>query len=198
MDPRLGSFAQVDVREFVTMVVDHSNRRLLEVAEGRRGIDVEHAVRHIPGREDVRFVTLDLRDPYKRFATEHFPNAQLVADKFHVLRLLQPALMRYRKLAEDGRNSPYLRQLLLKPRSSCRIVGVSLSTIGCVGTRLKAIYEAKEVLHGFYCTKSRKQAKLRLTGLRDALTLTQIPELSTLRSTLIRWRKRFWLTGTAA
>lgn|GEM_PF-2613781 len=98
------------------MVVDHSNGRLLEVADGRRGIDAEHPVAHIRGRENVRFVTLDLCDPYKRFAKEFFPNVQLVADKFHVLRLPQPALMRYRKLAEDCRNSPYLRQLLLKPR----------------------------------------------------------------------------------
>jgi transposase len=188
---------RLDVREFVTMVVDHSNGRLLEVAEGRRGIDVEHAVRHIPGRENVRFVTLDLCDPYKRFANEHFPNAQLVADKFHVLRLLQPALMRYRKLAEDGRNSPYLRQLLLKPR---RLVPhrwrQPLYDWLCRHPALKAIYEAKEALHGFYRTKSRKQAKLRLTGLCDALAHSQIPELETLRSTLVRWRKEilaYWL-----
>src|SRR6478736_6353901 len=66
----------------------------------------------------------------------------------------------------------------------------------CRHPALKALYEAKEVLHGFYRTKSRKQAKLRLTGLCDALALTQIPELSTLRSTLVRWRKEilaYWL-----
>ena len=54
---------RLDVREFVTMVVDHSNGRLLEVAEGRRGIDVEHAVRHVPGRENVRFVKSPLASP---------------------------------------------------------------------------------------------------------------------------------------
>jgi transposase len=181
---------QLDVREFVTMVVDHSNGRLLEVAEGRRGIDVENAVAHIPGRENVRFVTLDLCDPYKRFATEHFPNAQMVADKFHVLRLPVPALMKHRKLAEEGRNSPYLRQLLLKPR---RLVPhrwrQPLFDWLCRHPNLKAVYEAKEALHGFYRTRSRKQAALRLKGLCDALARSPLPELVTLRATLLRWRK---------
>ncbi|HSC86225.1 MAG TPA: ISL3 family transposase [Polyangiaceae bacterium] len=181
---------KLDVREFVTMVVDHTNGRLLEVADGRRGIDVEHAVRDIAGRDNVRFVTLDLCDPYKRFAKEHFPNAQLVADKFHVLRLPQSALMRRRKLAEDGKNSPYLRLLLLKPR---RLVPYKwrqpLFEWVCRHPSLKAVYEAKEALHGFYRTRSRKQAAQRLRGLCDTLAHSELPELQTLRSTLLRWRK---------
>ncbi len=160
------------------------------LADARRGVDVEHAVAHIPGRENVRFVTLDLCDPYKRFAKEFFPNVQLVADKFHVLRLPQPALMRYRKLAEDGRNSPYLRQLLLKPRRLVpRKWRQPLFDWLCRHPSLKAIYEAKETLHGFYRMRSRKQAALRLKSLCDALAFTTIPELKTLRSTLLRWRK---------
>ncbi|MBX3214621.1 MAG: transposase [Labilithrix sp.] len=39
-----------------------------------------------------RLVTLDMSDAYKGFAKRAFPNARLVADKFHVLRLLNPAL----------------------------------------------------------------------------------------------------------
>jgi len=40
----------------------------------------------------VRWVTLDMSDSYRNFAKNFFPNAHLVADKFHVLRLLsQPA-----------------------------------------------------------------------------------------------------------
>jgi transposase len=40
----------------------------------------------------VRFVALDLSDGYRNFAREFFPNAELVADKFHVLRLITPAI----------------------------------------------------------------------------------------------------------
>ncbi|MCG8670818.1 MAG: ISL3 family transposase, partial [Pseudomonadales bacterium] len=176
-------------REFVTMVVDQSKGRLLEVAHGRRGVDVQAAVGHLEGRDNVRWVALDLSDPYKRFATEYFPNARLVADKFHVLRLPQGALMRYRKLAEGGRNTGYLRNLLLKPR---RLVSYKwrqpLFEWLCKHPELKAVYEAKEALHSLYRIRSRKQASHALTQLTDTLALSHLPELQTLRSTLVRWR----------
>jgi len=177
-------------REFVTMIVDQSNGRLLEVAEGRRGIDVEAAVAHLQGRENVRWVALDLSDPYKRFAKEHFPNAKLVADKFHVLRLPQGALMKYRKQAESGRSTAYLRNLLLKPR---RLVAHKwrqpLFEWLSKHPELKAVYEAKEMLHSFYRIRSRKQASRVLTRLTDTLAFSPLPELQTLRSTLVRWRQ---------
>ncbi|MBK7844484.1 MAG: transposase [Bdellovibrionales bacterium] len=57
-------------------------------------------------------VVLDLSDSYKSFVREFFPNSQMIADKFHVLRLLNPALNRYRKqVTGDKRTSP-LRKLL--------------------------------------------------------------------------------------
>jgi len=34
----------------------------------------------------------NMSDSYRSFARSFFPNAQLVADKFHVLRLLTPAM----------------------------------------------------------------------------------------------------------
>jgi Transposase len=66
------------------------NKRLMEVVEGKEGAVLKAALEHIPGRENVRWVALDLSDGYRRFARDFFPNAQLVADKFHVLRLVQP------------------------------------------------------------------------------------------------------------
>lgn len=59
---------------------------------------------------------LDLNDRYKRFARDYFSKVQLVADKLHVLRMPQPALVRHPQLVEEGENSSYLWQLLLKPR----------------------------------------------------------------------------------
>lgn len=178
-------------RQFVTMVVDQTGGRLLEVADGRRGVDVESAVAHLKNPENVRWVALDLCDPYKRFAKEHFPNARLVADKFHVLRLPQGALMKYRKQAEGGKNTAYLRNLLLKPKRLVpRRWRQPLFEWLCKHRELKAVYEAKEALHSFYRIRSRKQAARLLTKLTDTLAHSQLPELKTLRHTLVRWRSQ--------
>jgi transposase len=48
-----------------------------------------------------------MSDTFKSFAKAIFPKASLVADNFHALRLLTPAIHRYRKaIAADGRSLP--------------------------------------------------------------------------------------------
>ncbi len=67
------------------------------MAHGKTAAELEAQVSHIEGRENVQKVTLDLCDPYKSFVTNFFPNAEMIADKFHVLRLLTPHINRRRK-----------------------------------------------------------------------------------------------------
>ena len=81
-------------RRFVTMIVDHKNKRLMELVEGKTAPELRAALEYITGRENVRWVSLDMSDSYRSFVRSFFPNAQLVADKFHVLRLITPAIHR--------------------------------------------------------------------------------------------------------
>jgi transposase len=186
-------------RRFVTMVVDESRKRLLEVADGRTAAEVEVAVAYIPGRDNVRWVSMDLCDPYKKFATEFFPNAQIVADKFHVLRLPQNALMKYRKQAEGGRNTSYLRNLLLGsgynvPHQWREPLKMWLSKHPV----LNEVYRVKEKLSAIYRIKSVGQAALELTQLTDRLAISTVPELRSLRQTLRKWRLailNYWTSG---
>src|SRR5690606_7990456 len=184
---------------FVTMIVDQSGRRLLELADGRQGTDVEEAVRHLENPENVKWVSIDLCDPYKRFVMEYFPNAQIVADRFHVLRLPSAALMKYRKAAEGGKNTSYLRNLLLRP---------GYKVLDYWRPRLKEwlkkhpvleeVYWAKERLSRFYRIRSVAQAARELTRLTDSLALSSVPELRTLRKTLMKWRipiLNFWTSN---
>ena len=180
----------LDEREFVSMIVDHKNHRLMEVVNGKRSDDLRAALAHIPGRENVRFVALDLCDPYKRFAQDFFPNAQLVADKFHVLRLIVPALVRHRRLVAGSRDNAYLRRLLLRTRRSLKPWWrTRLMRWLEQHPTLRQLYEAKEALHRVYRIRGHARAKRALTRLTDALALSDVPELQTLRRTLRKWRK---------
>jgi transposase len=176
-------------RQFVTMVVDQTGGRLLEVAEGRMGSEVEAAVSHIARPENVRWVSIDLSDPYKRFVSDYFPNASIVADKFHVLRLPSAALMKYRKQAERGKSTAYLRNLLLKP--GYQVLDYwrpRLHEWLKQHPVLEEVYWAKERLSRFYRIRSVAQAAKELTRLTDSLCLSRVPELRTLRATLKKWR----------
>lgn len=176
-------------RRFVSMVVDYKNRRLFELVEGRTVAEMEAALQHISGRENVRQVVLDMCDPYRTFAKGFFPNATLVADKFHVLRLLSPHINRRRRLVEGDRRSAALRRLLLRSRFRLEYAERLALDQWLVGhPELRALYEAKESLHSLYRVRGHRRAKVALTALTDRLASSPLPELQTLRRTLMRWR----------
>lgn len=97
--------------------------------------------------------------------------------------------MKYRKQAERGRNTAYLRNLLLKP-------GYQVLDYWKPRLRdwlkqhpvLEEVYWAKERLSRFYRIRSVTQAAKELTRLTDSLCLSPVPELRTLRTTLKKWR----------
>jgi transposase len=177
-------------RDFVTVVVDQKNHRLMEVVNGRTGAELEAALADIPGRENVRTVTIDMSDPYRSFVRRFFPNAVIVADRFHVLRLLTPAINRHRKaITGDQRTNPIRRLLLRNGRDLDARSRWALRTWLAEHPTLRALYEAKERLAGFYRIRSFVQASRVLTAITDDLARSSIPELATFRETLVRWRK---------
>lgn len=174
---------------FATMIVDFKNKRPMELAEGKSGPALWEQLHHIPGRENVKLVALDLADPYKKFVSEFFPNAQMVADKFHVLRLLNHHIMRRRKEITGDRASWKARKLLLMSNKHLdywqrRTLWDYLDNF----PQLKEIYAFKEALHSLYRCKGFNRASRAFNKLVDRMALSQLPEIKTLRKTLIKWK----------
>jgi transposase len=181
---------ELRTRQFVSMLVDYKAHRLFEVVEGRSGRELEEALQHIPGRENVQLVVIDMSDPYKRFAQSFFPNARLVADKFHVLRLLHPALARRRSEAYGrGPRAARARKLLLCSRHRLDFwTKLVVRDFLADHPELRELYEAKEALHAFYRTRGFERAQRAFHNLLEHLKVSALPELQSLRRTLLRWR----------
>jgi len=131
-------------------------------------------------------------DSFKTFAVDFFPNARLVADKFHVLRLLTPHINKKRKeLAGDRRKNP-IGRLLLKNGYQLeywkrKIVQQWLDQPG--HEEIRELYTYKEALHKFYRTKGIRKASGALTGLTDSMAVSSLKVIKTLRATLLKRRK---------
>ena len=156
---------------------------------GRASTDLIPALSHIEGRENVKNAVLDLSDPYKKFVKDFFPNAKIVADKFHVLRLLNPAINKYRKqITGDVRSNP-VRKLLLRTGKNLEYFERKALHLWLDNyPNLKEIYQSKEALYSIYRIKRTKDAGKALTRLTDRLASTEVPELKTFRKTLMKWR----------
>lgn len=175
--------------EFASIVVDYRNKRVFELVRGRSVAELQQALSHIPGRENVEEVVLDLADPFKKFVEEFFPNAELVADKFHVLRLLNPAINKRRTQITGDRRTLPIRKLLL--RNGKRLEYFQRRALHQwleLHPELKEIYLWKERMHGFYRIKGYQRASKALTAMTDMMARSQLKEIRTLRRTLMRWR----------
>jgi len=176
-------------RDFVSMVVDVRGRRLFELVDGRTIESLETSLAHVKGAENVRLVALDMSDAYKGFAKRAFPNARLVADKFHVLRLLNPALTQRRVEVTGDRRSMAIRRLLLRNGHSLDFwKRLDVQRFLDAHPMLREVYLAKEALHRFYRTRGIDRATRAFDNLLQRLAASSLPELATLRRTLSRWR----------
>jgi transposase len=176
-------------REFVSMVVDVKNHRLFEVVEGRTIQQLRTSLAHVEGRDNVRFVTLDMSDAYRSFAKGFFPNARLVADKFHVLRLLNPALTQRRIEITGDRRSMAIRRLLLRNRHALDFwKKLDVDRFLEKYPALREVYLAKEALHALYRTRGIDRATRAFEHLLERCDASDLPELATLARTLRRWR----------
>ena len=82
---------------FATTFCDLRNHSVFDVVEGKSAPALEPFLAGLQGRERVRVVCIDLSSSYRALIKRYFPRARIVADRFHVMRIVQHhflALMR--------------------------------------------------------------------------------------------------------
>ena len=177
-------------REFVTVITDHNNKRVRELVPGRNVAQLEQALDYIPGRENVKNITIDLSVTYRSFAKDFFPQAKIIADKFHVVRLLNNTLNAYRKkIFGDKRKLKIRKLLLMNSKNIDPFTRFEFHRELQKYPELWEIYMAKETLHKLYRCKGRKWSSKVFRKLTDALGYSKIKELQNFRKTLLKWRE---------
>jgi len=73
---------------FATTLCDLGKRRVFDVILGRSEKALEGPLGQLLGKDKVRVVCMDLSSTYRAIARKHFPKALIVADRFHVIRLV--------------------------------------------------------------------------------------------------------------
>ena len=83
-------------QRYVTNVLDAENSRLLLMVEGRSAEALrafaKALVEHGGDPTQIEAIAMDMSPAYVKGATEHFPRARIVFDKFHVMVLAGEAL----------------------------------------------------------------------------------------------------------
>lgn len=80
--------------QFSTTLVDLNRHRVIDVLPGKSSSDITPLLMAIPGRDRVQMVCMDLSNHYRSIVRHLFPNARIVADRFHVIRLINDAFIK--------------------------------------------------------------------------------------------------------
>ena len=74
--------------KFATTIADLTHHRVYDVIEGKSRNLVESKLMSYKGRDKVKVVCMDLSSSYRSIVRRCFPKAKIVADRFHVIRLV--------------------------------------------------------------------------------------------------------------
>lgn len=176
---------------YATTLVDLKNRKVFDVVLGRSETSLRGYLKRLPGRENVRVIVMDLSETYRRIARKYFPNAVIVADRFHVIRLVnQHFLKLWQDCDPEGRRNRGL--LSLMRRHHWKLSSVQKERLhGYLRQSpvLQALYFAKQQLNGFMVLRTltaRRAGKMIPRLLRLIGQFEQSPARA-LAATLRSW-----------
>lgn len=148
---------------YATTLVDLKHHKVFDVVLGRSQASLHSYLKRLPGRERVRVIVMDLSETYRAIARQYFPNAMIVADRFHVIRMVnQHFLKLWQQYDPEGRKNRGL--LSLMRRHHWRLSAVQKQRLHQYLAQtpvLQALYFAKQQLNGFLVLKAMKAKRAR-------------------------------------
>lgn len=179
---------------YATTLCDLSNHKVYDVILGRSDLALKAPLGRIRERHRTRAVVMDLSETYRSITKKHFPQAVIVADRFHVIRLVNHSFLKaWQQLDPVGRKNRGLLSLMrrhdhnLDPDQKVRLKQyLSYRPV------LHEIYDFKQRLVKILLLRSQNKQSLRphihsLVEMVAQLKATSLDSLQTLGQTLERW-----------
>ena len=149
-------------RNFVTVVSDLDKSSLLEVIDSHKSDEIIEVLKAQPQamRDNVKEVSVDMWGGFQKVIKEVFPNALIVIDRFHVMKLVNKALNKIRLILElKGLKN---RCLLLENNQNLTLEEKQeLQDLLIQSPCLTIAYELKEELRDIYETSTTVKMGLR-------------------------------------
>jgi transposase len=102
---------------FATTLCDLKNHKVYDVVLGRSELSLEAHFQRLEGKPEVQVVCMDLATNYRALVRKHFPNARIVADRFHVICIVNHHFLScWRELDAVGAKNCGLLSLMRRHR----------------------------------------------------------------------------------
>ena len=159
------------------VITNVQERTLVDILVNRNKDTIMRYLCHMPNRDRIAVVTMDMWRPYKEAVRAVLPHATIVVDKFHVVKMANAAVEQVRKQLRTAlspaqrRGLMHDRFILLKREAELNErEELLLSTWVQNYPILGAVHQAKEAFFDLYTATTRAHAEQRFAAWEQALS----------------------------
>jgi len=179
---------------YATTLCDLRGRKVFDVVLGRSAASLDSYLERLEGKSRVRVVCMDLASAYRALVRKHFPNARIVADRFHVIRLINHHFLAcWRELDATGAKHRGLLSLMRRHRHNLQPdQQLRLAAYLAERPALELIYRFKQRLCYLLLKRHRTRRQCehlvpRFLRAIHQLRQAGLPQLAQLGETLQSW-----------
>ena len=187
---------------FATTLCDLKNHKIFDIVKGRSEKELSDYLHNLQGKERVKVVCMDLSSTYRSIVKKYFPKAMIVADRFHVIRLMQHQCMQsFKELSEDiKRNRGLLAALRTKPERLPERRKALRDSFLKENPVIESLYLFQQRMHELLLKKMMTKKRCRYL-VREFLEMIEMMKkspfkpLQTLAKTFSQWKEeiaRMW------
>ena len=170
-------------QKYNSIVADPKDGIVLDILPNRYENDLIRYFSQFPNKTDVKFFVCDMNPHFRRVSQVCFPNAVIVADRYHVVRQVYWAMERVRKNEQNKLSKGFRKYfkkskhlLSKKPEKLTEEEMDRLALMFEIAPRLADAYRLKNEFLSVIRTKSSTEGKHRLTDWLLSAELMDIPE----------------------
>lgn len=181
------------------LICNGDDHTVMDLLPNRNKATIIEYFKNLKSPYAVQYVTMDMWEAYRDAVYETLPNATVIIDKFHVVKLGNEALNSLRKsykaklgqkknkALKKDRYVLLKREHDLKPLPDIAFRDAWFNEI----PELKVAYELKENLFKIYDAPTKKQAMMQYKAWRTSIP-DDMEEFKAVRDTIDRWNREIF------
>lgn len=183
-------------RKFQCILTNPKEKKVLDILPNRKSDDLYQYFSKFPDRNNVKYVVMDLSTLFRSLAKTAFPKAEIVADRFHALRLAIYALEQVRKEVQKNFHTKrrkyfkHARTLLIKHKEKLDSEELEqVANMLSLSKELAQAYHLKELAYGLFASPDVYTAKKKLLAFKMAVQVANLAPFNKVASTYTQWEK---------
>ncbi len=183
-------------RKFQCILTNPKEKKVLDILPSRKSDDLYKYFASFTNRNNVKYIVMDLSTLFKSVIQTAFPKAEIVADKFHALRLAIYALEQVRKEVQknfyNSRRKYFKRSRTLLIKHKKKLKPEELEQVANMLTLSKELaqaYHLKELAYDLFDSPDIYTAKKRLLAFRMAVQAANLAPFNKVADTYTNWER---------